>query len=51
MDFLDLFLTFLKKNATKSDRDWMIISKKLMESCFSIGVKTGLKTFLIKSNG
>ncbi len=29
----------------------MIIAKKLMDTCFSVGIKTGLKTYLIKPNG
>jgi len=29
----------------------MMIAKKIMETCLSIGIKTGLKTYLIKPNG
>jgi len=51
MNFLDEFLVFLKKNASKEDKEWMIVAKKIMESCVSIGIKAGLKTYLIKTNG
>ncbi len=48
---MGLFENFVKKNQNKAKKNFMIVAKKLFQTCLNFGVKTGLKTLLIKPNG
>ena len=48
---MSYFENFVKRNNNKAKNDFMIVAKKLFQTCLNFGVKIGLKTLLIKPNG